>query len=201
MDELQELYRQVILDHNRNPRNFGELEDATRVVAGVNPLCGDKMTLYVKLADGRIEDIRFQGTGCAISVASSSLMTERVKGLPVDLALRLFDKVHELLTAPDDREPPEDLDKLAALGGVREYPSRVKCASLGWHALRSAVADDTTSNTAATAPSNSRLRARRFGVQGRLISHLLAARRRRASCQRQSSRTACRPARSSWDRR
>ena len=120
--------------------------DATRVVAGVNPLCGDKMTLYVKLGAGKIEDIRFQGTGCAISVASSSLMTERVKGLPVDLALRLFDKVHELLTAPDDREPPEDLDKLAALGGVREYPSRVKCASLGWHALRSAVADDTTSN-------------------------------------------------------
>ena len=146
MDELQELYRQVILDHNRNPRNFGELADATRVVAGVNPLCGDKMTLYVKLGDGTIKDIRFQGTGCAISVASSSLMTERVKGLPVGVALQLFDKVHALLTAPHDHEPPEDLDKLAALGGVREYPSRVKCASLGWHALKSAVADDTTSN-------------------------------------------------------
>ncbi len=139
MDELKELYRQVILDHNRNPRNFGELADATRVVSGVNPLCGDKMTLYVKLAEDKIDDIRFKGTGCAISVASSSLMTERVKGAPVAVALRLFDQVHELLTAAHDREPPADLDKLAALGGVREYPSRVKCASLGWHALKSAI--------------------------------------------------------------
>ena len=146
MDELQELYRQVILDHNRNPRNFGELADATRVVAGVNPLCGDKMTLYVKLGGGKIEDIRFQGTGCAISVASSSLMTERVKGLPVGVALELFDKVHDLLTSPGGHEPASDLDKLAALGGVREYPSRVKCASLGWHALKSAVAESTTSS-------------------------------------------------------
>ncbi len=146
MDELQDLYREVILDHNRNPRNFGELADATRVVAGVNPLCGDKMTLYVKLGDGKIEDIRFKGTGCAISVASSSLMTERVKGLPVSAALQLFDKVHELLTTSHGHEPAEELDKLAALGGVREYPSRVKCASLGWHALKSAVADDTASN-------------------------------------------------------
>lgn len=142
MDDLQELYRQVILDHNRNPRNFGELADATRVVAGVNPLCGDKMTLYVKLGDGTIQDIRFRGTGCAISVASSSLMTERVKGVPVTVALALFDKVHDLLTAAHAHEPAEDLDKLAALGGVREYPSRVKCASLAWHALKSAVADD-----------------------------------------------------------
>lgn len=142
MDDLQELYRQVILDHNRNPRNFGQLEDATRVVAGVNPLCGDKMTLYVKLADGHIDDIRFQGTGCAISVASSSLMTERVKGASVPAAMALFDKVHDLLTAPHAHEPDESLDKLAALAGVREYPSRVKCASLGWHALRSALADE-----------------------------------------------------------
>jgi len=142
VDDLQELYREVILDHNRNPRNFGELADATRVVAGVNPLCGDKMTLYVKLGDGTIQDIRFRGTGCAISVASSSLMTERVKGVPVAVALELFDKVHDLLTAAHDHEPAGDLDKLAALGGVREYPSRVKCASLAWHALKSAVADD-----------------------------------------------------------
>ena len=146
MDELQDLYRQVILDHNRNPRNFGELADATRVVAGVNPLCGDKMTLYVKLDGDKIEDIRFKGTGCAISVASSSLMTERVKGTPVTAALELFDKIHELLTAPEEQEPPADLDKLAALAGVREYPSRVKCASLAWHALKSAVAEDAASN-------------------------------------------------------
>jgi nitrogen fixation protein NifU and related proteins len=146
VDDLQELYRQVILDHNRNPRNFGELADATRIVAGVNPLCGDKMTLYVKLADGRIQDIRFQGTGCAISVASSSLMTERVKGAPVAEALELFDKIHAMLTAPKSIELTDDLDKLAALGGVREYPSRVKCASLGWHALKSAVAELSASN-------------------------------------------------------
>ena len=146
MDELQDLYRQVILDHNRNPRNFGALADATRVVAGVNPLCGDKMTLYVKLGNGKIEDIRFQGTGCAISVASSSLMTERVKGLPVDAALQLFAKVHDLLTGPREHEPAADLEKLAALGGVREFPSRVKCASLGWHALKSAVADSAATN-------------------------------------------------------
>jgi nitrogen fixation NifU-like protein len=142
VDDLQELYRQVILDHNRNPRNFGELPDATRVVAGVNPLCGDKLTLYVKLAGDKIEDIRFRGTGCAISVASSSLMTERVKGASVGAALELFDKVHDLLTAAHDHEPAADLAKLAALGGVREYPSRVKCASLGWHALKSALSGD-----------------------------------------------------------
>jgi nitrogen fixation NifU-like protein len=141
VDDLQELYRQVILDHNRNPRNFGELADATRVVAGVNPLCGDKMTLYVKLDAGRIEDIRFQGTGCAISVASSSLMTERVKGSSVAEALALFSKVHDLLTGEHDHDA-ENLDKLAALGGVREYPSRVKCASLAWHALKSAVGSE-----------------------------------------------------------
>jgi nitrogen fixation NifU-like protein len=145
VDELQELYREVILDHNRNPRNFGELADATRIVAGVNPLCGDKMTLYVKLAAGKIEDIRFRGTGCAISVASSSLMTERVKGVPVAEALALFQRVHELLTGTHDGTA-EGLDKLAALGGVREYPSRVKCASLAWHALKSAVGVEPAGN-------------------------------------------------------
>ena len=145
MDELTELYREVILDHNRNPRNFGTLPDPTRVVAGVNPLCGDKMTLYVKLANGTIQDIRFQGTGCAISVASSSLMTERVKGAPVADALRLFTKVHDLLTGAHDHSH-EELDKLAALSGVREYPSRVKCASLAWHALKSAVGDVEAAN-------------------------------------------------------
>ena len=142
MDDVQELYREVILDHNRNPRNFGELSDATRVISAVNPLCGDKLTLYVKVGDGTVTDIKFKGSGCAISVASSSLMTERVKGAKVPDALRLFDQVHDLLTGAHDHEPAEDLEKLAALGGVREYPSRVKCASLAWHALKAAVADD-----------------------------------------------------------
>ena len=138
MDELQDLYREVILDHNRRPRNFGELADANHVIEGVNPLCGDKMTLYLKLADGKVQDVKFKGSGCAISVASSSLMTERVKGATVEASLALFDKVHDLLTGAGDASP-EELDKLAALAGVREYPTRVKCASLGWHALKAAL--------------------------------------------------------------
>lgn len=140
MSELTDLYREVILDHNRQPRNFGELEDADRVIDGVNPLCGDRMTLYVKLDGDKIQDIRFKGTGCAISVASSSLMTERVKGLTVEDSLELFRKIHHMLTesAASDADLAE-LGKLAALSGVREYPSRVKCASLAWHALNSAL--------------------------------------------------------------
>ena len=143
MNELQDLYREVILDHNRRPRNFGELANADRVIEGVNPLCGDKMTLYVKLTDGTVTDISFKGTGCAISVASSSLMTERVKGTSVPATLELFDKVHDMLTGA--AEPSDDLDKLAALAGVREYPARVKCASLAWHALKAALAGSSRS--------------------------------------------------------
>jgi nitrogen fixation NifU-like protein len=141
LNELQDLYREVILDHNRRPRNFGELEDPDRIVEGVNPLCGDRMTLYVKLDGDTVQDIRFKGTGCAISVASSSLMTEKVKGASLQESLKLFEKVHDMLTAADydDSADLEDLDKLAALSGVREYPSRVKCASLSWHALKSAL--------------------------------------------------------------
>jgi len=140
VDELQELYREVILDHNRRPRNFGELPSANHVIEAVNPLCGDKLTLYVNVADGRVADIRFKGSGCAISVASSSLMTERVKGQTVGESLELFEKVHDLLTGAVE-EPADDLDKLAALAGVREYPTRVKCASLAWHALKAAVTE------------------------------------------------------------
>jgi nitrogen fixation NifU-like protein len=139
VNELRELYREVILDHNRHPRNFGELADADRVVEGVNPLCGDRLTLYVKLAGDKIEDIAFKGTGCAISVASSSLMTERVKGRSIADSMALFDKIHEMLTGAS-MPSADELDKLVALAGVREYPSRVKCASLGWHALHSALA-------------------------------------------------------------
>ncbi len=140
MSDLEDLYREVILDHNKNPRNFGELADADRTVEGVNPLCGDKMTLFVKLDDGRISDIRFKGTGCAISVASSSLMTERIRGATIDEALGMFDTVHHMLTDTElDDDAIAELGKLAALSGVREYPSRVKCASLAWHALKSAL--------------------------------------------------------------
>ncbi len=147
MNELQDLYREVILDHNRRPRNFGELEDADRVVEGVNPLCGDRMTLYVKLNGDTVQDIRFKGTGCAIFVASSSLMTERVKGASLKDNLDLFEKIHDMLTAAEFDDSAQELDKLAALSGVREYPMRVKCASLPWHALKSALtgADDEVS--------------------------------------------------------
>lgn len=138
MNELQELYREVILDHNRQPRNFGEIDDADRVIDGVNPLCGDRMTLYVKLDGKTVRDVRFRGSGCAISVASSSLMTERIKGASIDETMDLFAMVHDMLTNDAD-EPPDALEKLVALAGVREYPSRVKCASLAWHALKAAL--------------------------------------------------------------
>ena len=142
MNDLQELYREVILDHNRHPRNFGELEGANRVVEGVNPLCGARMTLYVKINDKKVQDIRFKGTGCAISVASSSLMTEKAKGGSLVEVESLFEQVHEMLTGyiSNSSINLENLDKLAALSGVREYPTRVKCASLAWHALKSAIA-------------------------------------------------------------
>ena len=136
--ELNELYRDVILDHNRRPRNFGGLEPADASVEGFNPMCGDRLTLRLKLDDDKISDIRFEGQGCAISTASASLMTEAVKGRTRADALRLFDRVHQLLT--DDAAPPaEELGKLAALSGVREFPARVKCASLCWHTLSAAL--------------------------------------------------------------
>ncbi len=146
MSELEDLYREVILDHNKNPRNFAELDDADRTIEGVNPLCGDKLTLYVKLDGDRIADIGFKGTGCAISVASSSMMTERVKGATIDEGLQLFDTVHRMLAESElDETALMELGKLAALSGVREYPSRVKCASLAWHALKTALNDSTES--------------------------------------------------------
>jgi nitrogen fixation NifU-like protein len=135
--ELNDLYRDVILDHNRKPRNFGDLESADASVEGYNPMCGDHLTLRLKLDDGTISDIRFEGQGCAISTASASLMTEAVKGKSRQEALQLFDRVHQLLT--DDAAPSDELGKLAALSGVREYPARVKCASLCWHTLASAL--------------------------------------------------------------
>jgi nitrogen fixation NifU-like protein len=135
--QLNDLYRDVILDHNRKPRNFGVLEPADASVEGVNPLCGDRLTVRLKMTGDQIADIRFEGQGCAISTASASLMTEAVKGQTRAAALALFDRVHRLLT--DDDAPGDELGKLAALSGVREYPARVKCASLCWHTLASAL--------------------------------------------------------------
>jgi nitrogen fixation NifU-like protein len=135
--ELNDLYRDVILDHNRKPRNFGTLAAADATVEGFNPLCGDRLTVRLKMDGDRVGDIRFEGQGCAISTASASLMTEAVKGKSRAEAMALFDRVHHLLT--DDSASSDDLGKLAALSGVREYPARVKCASLCWHTLVSAL--------------------------------------------------------------
>ncbi len=136
--ELKDLYRDVILDHNRQPRNFGPLNHATASIEGFNPLCGDRLTLRLRLIGDRIADIRFEGQGCAISTASASLMTEAVKGRTRAEALAVFERVHRLLT--DDTAPiGEELGKLASLSGVREFPARVKCASLCWHTLATAL--------------------------------------------------------------
>jgi nitrogen fixation protein NifU and related proteins len=139
MSELTDLYQEVILDHNRRPRNFRAIEQASRKQEGYNPLCGDRLTLYVKLEDDRISDVSFQGTGCAISKASASLMTDAVKGKTVEEARALFERFHEMVTSSPESEVPE-IGKLAVLAGVREFPTRVKCASLAWHTLKAAVA-------------------------------------------------------------
>jgi nitrogen fixation NifU-like protein len=136
--ELKDLYRDVILDHNKKPRNFGRLQEPAVHADGHNPLCGDRLTVSLRLDGDRIEDIRFEGKGCAISTASASLMTEAVKGKDRGAVGALFDKVHALLTE-QDAVPSSDLGKLAALSGVREFPARVKCASLCWHTLNAAL--------------------------------------------------------------
>ena len=143
--DLKDLYRDVIVDHNRSPRNFRKITGADKVLEGFNPLCGDKLTLYLKLDGETIRDLSFEGSGCAISVASASLMTERLKGKTRGDADNLFEEMHDLLTRSTPPEETESLGKLAALAGVREYPSRVKCASLCWHTLKGALHGDAAS--------------------------------------------------------
>jgi nitrogen fixation protein NifU and related proteins len=140
VSDLSELYQEVILDHNRRPRNFRVIDPATRAQEGYNPLCGDRLTLYVTVTEGRITDVAFQGSGCAISKASASLMTEAVKGKSVDEARALFEQFHQMITSPPGT-PLADLGKLSVLSGVRDFPTRVKCAGLAWHTLKAAVAD------------------------------------------------------------
>ena len=136
--DIKELYRDVILDHNRRPRNFGRLAPPAHSARGHNPLCGDQLTVYADLDGDVLDEVRFEGTGCAISVASASLMTEAVRGKTTTEAGTLFNLIHNLLTRADAPVPAE-LGKLAALSGVREFPARVKCASLCWHTLRAAL--------------------------------------------------------------
>ena len=140
MSDLRELYQTTILDHHRQPRNRGRLEHPTGSAQGHNPLCGDRIQLDVKVEGGAIQDVRFEGSGCAISTASASLMTQAVKHKPVSEALKLFESFHALVTSdPHAEVDTTALGKLAVFGGVREFPVRVKCATLAWHTLRNAL--------------------------------------------------------------
>ena len=139
MTDLRDLYQQIILDHNRNPRNYREIPDATKRVDGYNPLCGDHYTVFVDLDGDVIKDISFTGNGCAISKASGSVMTTAVKGKRMDEAEKLFDTFHKLVTGEPAGLSEADLGRLAAFSGVSEFPARVKCATLAWHTLHNAL--------------------------------------------------------------
>lgn len=145
--ELRELYRELILDHARSPRHFGRLEPATHRASGINPLCGDKLELYLQVEGDRIRAASFEGSGCAISVASASLLTETVTGLTTASASACSHRLTESLTADGDADDGEGLGKLGALRGVREFPSRVKCATLAWRALDAALDDSKATAT------------------------------------------------------
>lgn len=140
MSELNELYQELILDHNKHPRNFGKLRDANREASGHNPLCGDVVHLYLQVEDGRIQNVAFEGKGCAISTASASLLTECVKGKTVKEAHKLFEGFHDLLTGKrEELDDSVESEKLKSLTGVREFPVRIKCATLAWHTLKAAL--------------------------------------------------------------
>ena len=148
MSDLRDLYQDLILDHNRKPRNFGPLAAANRSARGVNPLCGDKVAVHLHVEDERVKDVRFEGTGCAISIASASVMTEALKERSCDDARELFERFHQMVAADDGGGEGAagangaGMGKLAAFAGVRDYPARVKCATLAWHTLRAALEGD-----------------------------------------------------------
>lgn len=146
MSDVRELYQSTILDHNRKPRNFRRIEPCARRADGVNPLCGDRVAVFVDVEGDRVRDVAFQGSGCAISTASASMMTESVKGRSVEEANALFERFHHVVTGEIGAEPSdEDMDelgKLVVFAGVREFPARVKCATLCWHALHAALAGE-----------------------------------------------------------
>lgn len=140
MSDLRDLYQEVILDHSKAPRNFRDMEASTHEADGRNPLCGDTFTVSVKVDNGRIADVAFRGHGCAISTASASMMTESLKGMTLEEGNNLFEWFHQLLTTPPTVGPPAGpLGKLAVFSGVREFPVRVKCATLAWHTLKAAL--------------------------------------------------------------
>ena len=146
MSDLSDLYQEVILDHNKRPRNYRAIEAPSHQAEGYNPLCGDRLKLFVTVDGDRITDLAFQGSGCAISKASASLMTDALKGLTVAEAEQLFERFHRMVTTPHDA-PVEDLGKLSVFAGVREFPVRVKCASLAWHTLKAALAREAVTTT------------------------------------------------------
>src|SRR3982751_5296199 len=148
MSELSDLYQEVILDHNKNPRNFREIENADKTADGKNPLCGDALRVYVAMDGDTVEDISFKGSGCAISKASASMMTQSIKGKSKQEAEMLFDEFHRMVTGELDEETqPHHLGRLTIFSGVREFPARVKCASLSWHTMRAALNDQGTIST------------------------------------------------------
>ena len=148
MSELSELYQQVILDHNKKPRNFHKLETANRTAEGFNPLCGDQLTVYLQMEEGVVKDVSFVGTGCAISKASASMMTQAVKGKSREEAQVLFDEFHRMVTGElDEKGTPNHLGRLKIFAGVRDYPARVKCASLSWHTMHAALEGEQTATT------------------------------------------------------
>ena len=146
MSELSDLYQEVILDHNRRPHNFRVIDAASAKQEGYNPLCGDRLTLYLQIADGMIRDVAFEGAGCAISKASASMMTDELKGKSVADAEAMFERFHRMVTTPPDC-PVEAMGKLSSLAGVREFPVRVKCASLAWHTFKAALLRETKATT------------------------------------------------------
>jgi nitrogen fixation protein NifU and related proteins len=146
-DDLSDLYQELILDHKRRPRNFREMPDATRTVDGHNPLCGDQLRLFVKVEQEQIADVSFLGAGCAISMASASMLTEALMGKTVEEAQQLFAVVHDVLTSEHPQTDPMELGSLGVLSGVHNYPSRVKCATLCWHTLNTALTGEEDSVT------------------------------------------------------
>lgn len=141
MSDLRDLYQEVILDHSKKPRNFRDMPDATHQADGHNRLCGDKLHVFIKIADGKIVDASFKGMGCAISTASASMMTDALRGKTLEEAKQLYGLFHEVVTTPPTEEPArlDELGKLGAFSGVREFPVRVKCATLAWHTMQAAV--------------------------------------------------------------
>ena len=154
MSELSELYQQVILDHNKKPRNFREMEEATSSAEGFNPLCGDQLKVYMRAGEGVVEEVSFVGTGCAISKASASMMTQAVKGKTREEAQALFEEFHRMVTGELDEEAePNHLGRLKIFAGVRDYPARVKCASLPWHTMKAALEGEETISTEHLGPA------------------------------------------------